>query len=126
MADQNPTKDPSTEFRDLPVVRDGGRDGPFNFWTVEPTGNYCADYDTGEKYALMFLEHEKQSPYPCPSLGSVVRDILNSGDTNGIVLGFVQTIGDVYMAVLRGDPTFPSRLEAFYADRRAMRETGSA
>ncbi len=126
MADQNPTKNSSTEFRDLPFVKDGGCYGPYNFWAVAPTGNYCADYDTGEKYALMFLEHEKQFLHPGPSLGSVVRDILRSGDTNGIVLGFMQTIGDVYMAVLRGDPTFPSRLEAFYADRRAIRGIGSA
>ena len=124
MADQNSTKDPSTDIRNLPFVNDNGRYGPVNFWAVEPTGNYCADYDTGEKYALMFLEHEKQSEYPCPSLGSVVRDMLKCGDTNGIVLGFMQTIGDVYMAVLRGDPTFPARLEAFYADRRATQEIG--
>ena len=125
MADQHPTNDPTTKFRDLPFVKDGGRDGPFNFWAVEPTGNYCADYDTGEKYALMFLEHEKQHLPPCPSLGAVMRDISRSGDINGIVYGFMQTIGDAYMAVLRGDPTFLSRLEAFYADRRAIRGAGS-
>ncbi len=122
MAHQFPATNPSTEFKDLPFVKDGGRYGPRDFWAVEPTGEFCADYDTGEQYALMFLEHENQLSHPRPSLGCVVRDISRSGDTNGIVLGFMQTIGDVYMAVLRGDPTFLSRLEACYADRRARFE----
>ncbi len=122
MAHQFPATNPSTEFKDLPFVKDGGRYGPRDFWAVEPTGDFCADYDTGEQYALMFLEHENQFSHPRPSLGCVVRDISRSGDTNGIVFGFMQTIGDVYMAVLRGDPTFLLRLEAFYSNRKARSE----
>ena len=118
MVDQVPATNPSTDFTNLPFVKDGGRYGPRHFWAVEPTGNFCADYDTGEQYALEFLKHEKRFPQPRPTLGCVVRDISSIGDTSGIVFGFMQTIGDVYMAVLRGDPTFLARLEASYADRR--------
>ena len=119
MAHQFPATNPSTELKDLPFVKDGGRYGPCDFWVVEPTGDFCTDYNTGERYALMFLEYEKQFPHPRPSLGCVVRNIARSGDTNGIVYGFMQTIGDVYMAVLRGDPTFLLRLEASCANRQA-------
>ena len=122
MVDQVPATNPSADFTDLPFVKDGGRYGPRDFWAVEPTGNFCADYDTGERYALMFLKHEKRFPQPRPTLGSVVRDISSTGDTSGIVFGFMQTIGDVYMAVLRGDPTFLARLEASYADRQDQLE----
>ena len=38
MVDQIPSTNPSTEFKDLPFVKDGGRYGPRDFWAVEPTG----------------------------------------------------------------------------------------
>jgi hypothetical protein len=67
-----------------------------NFWAVKASGDYERDCRTGREYALQFMAYQNErlrlDPDGAPSAGSIVDDIIASGDRTGIAAGFFQVI----------------------------------
>lgn len=61
-------------------------------WAVQPTGDYRKDLDTGRDYAVQFLSSCDGTVGWSTLLGSIVCDISRSGDTSGLVIGFMRVI----------------------------------
>ncbi len=77
-------------------------------WEVRPTGSYSADYETGRAYAVKFLESCDGTVGWSSLLANVVADMIGAGAgtwpdgsarINGVVVGFMQTIGRQLAAV---------------------------
>jgi hypothetical protein len=72
-------------------------------WDVTPSGNYGADCETGERYAVELLKTYDGSVGWSSLLGQIVADMIRAGPTgtfangepkvNGIVIGFMSIIG---------------------------------
>jgi len=78
-------------------------------WDVAPTGDYAADCKTGSAYAVEFLKScDGTVGWSC-LLSNIVTDIIGAGPsgvwpdggtrTNGIVIGFMGTIGRALCAI---------------------------
>jgi len=77
-------------------------------WAIKPTGDYSADYKTGFAHAIAFLETNDGSAGWATLLGEIVRDMIGGGPsghwadgeakTNGVVVGFMGTIGHALCA----------------------------
>lgn len=74
-------------------------------WDVKPTGDYTADCKTGRAYAVQFLKScDNTFGWGC-LLSTIVADMVRAGTSrafpdghlkvNGIVIGFMSTIGRV-------------------------------
>jgi hypothetical protein len=80
-------------------------------WDVKPTGNYAADCDTGRDYAFEFLNSCDRTNGWASLLQHIVVDMIGAGLTgrwadggprsNGIVIGFMGTIGKALVEVDR-------------------------
>ena len=68
-------------------------DGTLCHWLVKPTGRWSVDCDTGAEYARLFLPFLRINLGPV-MLGWIGIDMIAAGDRNGIVVGFLSTIGD--------------------------------
>ncbi len=74
-------------------------------WAVQPTGDYCEDYETGKAYALEFLKSCDGTFGWCELLPQIAVGMVVAGPTgarpdgkpmvNGVVIGFMGTIGQV-------------------------------
>jgi len=74
-------------------------------WNVVPSGDYGADCETGNRYAMEFLKSCDGSCGWSSLLQNIVADMIRAGPngtfaggspkTNGIVIGFMGTIGRV-------------------------------
>jgi hypothetical protein len=72
-------------------------------WAVQPSGNYSADCELGEKYAVEFLNSCDGTLGWSALLPAIVADMICRGPdgvfpnghpkTNGVVIGFMGTIG---------------------------------
>jgi hypothetical protein len=62
-------------------------------WDVKPTGNYGADCETGEAYAIEFLKTCDNSYGWASLMQSITSDMIRAGSKNGIVIGFMGVIG---------------------------------
>jgi hypothetical protein len=63
---------------------------------VKPSGDYEKDSRVGREHALQFMAYENErqrtDPEAAPIIGSIVKDIIASGDRGGIAKGFFTTI----------------------------------
>jgi hypothetical protein len=76
-------------------------------WKVEPTGNYSEDHETGEAYAIKFLRSCGGTIGWSKLLPQIVGDIIQAGQPNGVVIGFMPTIGNALnCAQMAGSPPF--------------------
>jgi hypothetical protein len=74
-------------------------------WDVKPSGNYGDDCKTGEAYAIEFLKSCDGTNGWASLLTAIVRDMIGAGSAgtwpdggvriNGVVVGFMGTIGQV-------------------------------
>lgn len=72
-------------------------------WAVTPTGNYREDCETGKVYAIEFLKSCDGTVGWSSLLSQIVADIIRAGPDgtwsdggvrlNGVVVGFMSTIG---------------------------------
>lgn len=72
-------------------------------WAVKPTGNYGDDCETGKRYATEFLRSCDGTVGWSTLLPQIVVDMIGAGQTdtwpdghtraNGVVVGFLSTIG---------------------------------
>ena len=71
-----------------------------DLWSVNPTGNWGADCETGRKCAntLMDLMSVEQAPN---LLGSVTEAMIKKGAYGGIEVGFLQAIGELVVRARR-------------------------
>ena len=77
-------------------------------WAVEPTGDYSADVETGRAYAIEFLQSNDGTDGWTTLLTQIVCDMIGAGPsghwadgkakTNGVVVGFMHTIGKALCA----------------------------
>ena len=87
-------------------------------WNVTPTGDYQADCETGRAYAIEFLRSCDGSFGWAALLQSITTDMIGAGPdglwpggdarSNGIVVGFMGTIGKALTGAL-ADETFLER-----------------
>ena len=81
------------EIADLPFIRDGKRrpnGSRRHFWNVEPSGRYAEDCETGERFALAYLDYLTNNP-DCPGvLPMIVADMPR--EITGIEVAFLQHI----------------------------------
>ncbi len=64
---------------------------PRIFWCVHPSGNYSEDCETGERYALLALDHMTRHNFPA-LLPWAVFDMMRAGPKrSGIETGFLDT-----------------------------------
>jgi hypothetical protein len=73
-------------------------------WAVEPTGRYDYDHATGEQFGRRFLKSCDGSYGWATLLGQITADMITAGlntkaadgrpEINGIVIGFMRTIGN--------------------------------
>lgn len=79
----------------LPFVRDigKGKKSKRSFWHTETTGDYSSDWQLGEKYGMLLLEHLKKGENT-HLLGWCVDDMHQTSpeDAKGIKLGFLSFI----------------------------------
>jgi hypothetical protein len=79
----------------------------YDFWAVEPSGNYTADYGRGEQFGHEFMEYLVASG---PTNGNVVllswivNRMAEKADKSALVLGFMKSIGRVLVAMIYGCP----------------------
>ena len=103
-------------------------------WTVSPTGNYEADYQTGQKYAATFWrvcgtigyagEELVQILFAMHEPGRKKRSKITPGGLSGIEIGFIRGIGDI-IDIMKVVPaltmmTMQSRKRKFKVRRRAV------
>ena len=72
-------------------------------WAAQPSGDYSADCELGKKYALEFLNSRDGTAGWASLLPQIVADMICRGPggvfpnghpkTNGVVIGFMGTIG---------------------------------
>jgi hypothetical protein len=62
-----------------------------NSWAVQDC-EYSKDLDTGKDYATQFLLSNDGTAGWSTLLGGIVRDMVLSGDTSGLVIGFMRVI----------------------------------
>ncbi|MGA2494665.1 MAG: hypothetical protein ABSF67_17245 [Roseiarcus sp.] len=77
-------------------------------WAIKPTGAYSADCETGCAYAIKFLRSNDGSLGWTTLLTQIVNDMIGAGPsghwadgkakTNGVVVGFMGTIGKALCA----------------------------
>ena len=69
---------------------------PFDWWVVEPSGNWSADNDTGREYAKALMRYSRahQTPF---ILGYVMKEIARKGSITGIEVGFFNAIGEAML-----------------------------
>jgi hypothetical protein len=107
-------EDPYAYRLNLPFVkRYGGRGRALHWWHVNPTGDFCKDYDTGREYALEFLRQ-------CANRGNMGTDLSNilwalhevkrtkrrrlrngkyvKTRPHGIELGFMRGVGELFQS----------------------------
>lgn len=74
----------------LPFVKEVGR--TLDYWAVTPTGNWCDDHDTGQDYALLYLEFRQHDNRP--GLPEIVMAMVRHGvqEGNPVAIGFLQTL----------------------------------
>jgi hypothetical protein len=67
-----------------------------NHWAVKPSGDYEKDFRLGREHALQFMAYENErqrtDPEAAPIIGSIVKDVIASGDRGGIAKGFFTTL----------------------------------
>lgn len=73
---------------ELPQATKGQR--PRCFWHVQPTGNYRADCQTGQEYALAYLEYEGNDLSGPGFLNWIVEDMPR--EMSGIEHSFLQMV----------------------------------
>jgi hypothetical protein len=83
--------------------------GCHSTWAVKPTGDYCKDCETGRRYAIEFLRSCDGTLGWSTLLTQVVGDMIRAGPDgnwpsgrakiNGIVVGFMGTIGKTLTSV---------------------------
>ena len=80
-------------------------------WDVAPTGDYTADCKTGRDYAVEFLRSCDGSVGWSTLLTDIVKDMIGAGRAgtwpdggvriNGVVVGFMSTIGEAACGYVR-------------------------
>jgi hypothetical protein len=78
--------------RPLPFERRKKRGVDHSFWVVTPTDDFWADFEEGKLWAKMFLPFLRYN-VGVPMLSWIVDDMIAAGQTNGLVVGFIQGIG---------------------------------
>ena len=83
--------------------------GRLSNWAVKPTGKYGDDCETGVRYAIEFLRSCDGSVGWSTLLTQIVRDMIGQGPAgtwpdgatriNGVVVGFMSTIGRALSSV---------------------------
>ena len=83
------------KMESLPFVKrkqpDRRKGGGYDYWAVNPSGNYARDCQTGNDYARLLLPHLKYNA-GIPLLGSIVLDMIEAGDAEsgkGLIIGFM-------------------------------------
>lgn len=87
------------EITSLPFVRNATKAEvkarpkfPRIFWSVQPTGDYVADCETGKQYAIQALDYMTDKHFT-PLLGWAVDDMIHLGrERSGIEVGFLSEI----------------------------------
>ena len=80
---------PIVNVTDLPFVKDTRKGGlRRNFWHVQPTGSYADDCETGERYALAYLDYLTSNP-DCPGVLQFIVSHMPR-DVTGIEVAFLQ------------------------------------
>jgi hypothetical protein len=87
----------------LPFVRSRkrGEKGGRCWWSVTSSGKYAEDYNQGRVWARLVLPLLKYN-VGAPLLSWIVADMIDAGERNGLVLGFVREVGD-QLKVTRGN-----------------------
>lgn len=77
-----------------------------NWWHVEPTGDYAADYKTGQEYAMTFWRVVGGRPQFGTDLSQIAMEMIQrqavygvdkkGRGMSGIEIGFLRTIGDLF------------------------------
>jgi hypothetical protein len=62
-------------------------------WDVKPTGDYAADCETGQQYAVAFMDSCDGTNGWATLLPNIVADMIRAGPADGIVIGFMGVIG---------------------------------
>ncbi len=74
---------------------------PANMWAVSETGDWTADTRKGAMYASELTAFLLEDPCRVPTLGHVMRDMVQRGKFGPIEIGFCQYISAT-LANLRG------------------------
>jgi hypothetical protein len=79
-------------------------------WDIKPTGNYGVDCETGKEYAVRFLESCDGTIGWSSIVGQIAADMILAGPdhadargrsgVNGVVIGFMGTVGSVLAACM--------------------------
>ena len=98
------------DFSDLPFIVDDdrGRTLQRSFWNVTPTGDYAADSQLGEDYALKTLQYINETEFT-PLLGWILEEMPPKERTSQIEFGFFATL--TYLA-MRGMNTTGRRMQS--------------
>jgi hypothetical protein len=67
---------------------------------VKPTGDYAADCETDEAYAIEFVKTCDKTYGWASLMQSITSDIIRAGSKNGIVIGFMGVIGSALATVM--------------------------
>ena len=78
------------------VDDDRGRTLKRSFWNVTPTGDYAADSQLGEDYALKTIQYITQTEFT-PLLGWILEEMPSKNRCSQIEFGFFATLA--YMAM---------------------------
>lgn len=111
----------------LPFVKDSprGSSEPRNWWSVKPSGDYVEECNTGQRYAALFFQVDKETLNAggFSLLGQVVMGMIRAGDTNGIVVGFFSSVAHAYSPIVSGNfpNLYPAQLEKRIAKYDAAR-----
>jgi hypothetical protein len=93
----------------LPFFNAKAPGGP-STWDVKPSGDYALDCETGQRYAVQFIESCDGSHGWSSLLQNIVADMVRAGPSgafadghpkvNGIVIGFMGGIGRALTAAI--------------------------
>lgn len=123
----NPSEERSIEHRrpeppqitDLPFIRDVlvHKEGKKRrvrrrlFWHVEPTGDYAADCETGQQWAIEYLKAQRRLT---PNLVTIVAAM--PAERTGLEVGFLSTIQTAAVAGLPAAERLVEYLKARYEE----------
>lgn len=77
-------------FTDLPFAKRRSN-GTIDAWSVEPTGDYEADCDTGRTYFQQLRLQAEEKKHPL-LLGFVMQAMVERGRVSGIEVGFLSGV----------------------------------
>jgi hypothetical protein len=88
-------KDLDAKIAALPFVRSHkrGEEGERCFWSVTASGKYGEEYAQGRAWARLVVPLLRYNIGP-PLLSWIVADMIEAGEKNALVLGFVREVAD--------------------------------